>query len=82
MNYRIGIEGNLEQVRQYLVQRGYQVETLGGNSNDYDVLVVSGQDINIMGIQDTETRVPVIDASGLTSEEIHSRIKTSLGIKE
>jgi hypothetical protein len=82
MSYRVGIEDNLGHVRQYLIQRGYQVGTLDKDVEGYDVLVVTGQNTNFMGIQDTDTRIPVIDASGLTSEEVYRRIETSLGIKE
>ena len=42
--------------------------------NRYDAVVVSGSDISIMGIQDAVGKAKIIDASGMTPEEIYNEI--------
>jgi len=37
---------------------------------DADLVMISGQNNNLMGIQTIETQVPVINVAGLTAEEI------------
>ncbi|MGI5999108.1 MAG: YkuS family protein [Lutispora sp.] len=42
--------------------------------NRYDAVVVSGTDINIMGIQDVVGKAKVIDASGMTPQDVYNEI--------
>ena len=44
--------------------------------NKVDAVVLSGMNQNIMGIQDITTKAPVIDASGLSPEEVWNQIKS------
>ncbi|MDI6707187.1 MAG: YkuS family protein [Bacillota bacterium] len=81
MSQKIGVEDTLGQVKQYLTEKGYEVKSLRDNPKSYDAIVVSGQDEDFMGIQDTMTKVPVIDARGLTSEQVYDRLKMSLDKK-
>lgn len=78
---RVGIEQGLENVAQYLKEQGCQVDILSGSIDDnmnklnsYDCIVTSGLNSNALGIQDTSTKAPVINASGLTPEEVAQTI--------
>jgi len=42
---------------------------------DYDAIVVTGMNNDFLGLQDTATGAPVIDATGMTPEEIHEQIQ-------
>ncbi|NLM44588.1 MAG: YkuS family protein [Clostridiales bacterium] len=78
---KVGIESNLSNVRKYLEENNINVKEFDskkmGSSwtmNRYDAVVVSGSDINIMGIQDVVGKAKVIDASGMTPQEIYNEI--------
>ncbi|SFI88058.1 YkuS family protein [Thermoflavimicrobium dichotomicum] len=78
---RVAVEANLSNVQEYLSRQGYQVETLGqanGNNAEqaqYDAIVISGVDENVMGMQDIVQNCPVISANGLTEEQIYQRLE-------
>lgn len=81
MKGKIAIEPALGNVKSYLTENGYDVESMtnltGQSSNDfgdYDAIVVTGLSKNLLGIQDTETKAVVINADGLTPQEVASRI--------
>jgi hypothetical protein len=69
---RIGVEESLTQVQQALRERGYEVVPLKQESDarGCDCCVITGQDVNVMGMQDTVTAGPVIDARGLNAEDV------------
>ena len=67
----VAVEKNLSKIVDFLEARGYEVVQMDEADLDtVDAIVVSGADINLMNIQDTLTEVPVINASGKTSDEI------------
>lgn len=79
---KIGIEKGLSTIADYLSTQGYSVEILGedlkSNVSKYDnldVIVTADYNTNMMGFSDTSTKVPIINASGLTQEEIKSMIE-------
>lgn len=79
---KIGVEEGLTNIVDYLKTEGYSVETLGANleSNackckNLDAIVTSDINTNMMGISDTSTKIPVINASGLTGEEVKTMIQ-------
>ncbi|RAL27130.1 hypothetical protein DL897_02970 [Thermoflavimicrobium daqui] len=78
---RIAVEADLSNVQQYLSQQGYQVEVWNSkNVNqaiqaNFDAIVISGIDQNMMGMQDIVQNCPVINAHGLTAEEVGQRLK-------
>lgn len=79
---KIAVQEGLDRVKSYLTEKGYEVDLVGFNAvtkaqeNAYDAIVLSGMSKDFMGISDTVTRVPVIDASGMTEEEIYKQIQT------
>ncbi|RKD31448.1 YkuS family protein [Thermohalobacter berrensis] len=81
MNKKIAIEDTLGNVRNFLVNQGYQVSNLSQTKNNldqYDAVIVSGQDDNFMGIRDTVTKTPVINASGRSPVDIYDQLKNTL----
>jgi hypothetical protein len=81
---KIAIEPNLAPIREYLDEKGYKVESINiGNEyskrfENYDAFIVTGQNINFLGINDTNTRAVVIDASGLTPEQVYHELQLRL----
>jgi galactitol-specific phosphotransferase system IIB component len=80
---KIGVEKGLENVAQYLRDQGCQVEVLSGSIdenmnklNNYDCIVTSGLNKDALGISDTSTEKPVINARGLSPEEVAQRINS------
>lgn len=79
MNRRIAIEPALSNVRNHLAGKGYTVENLNSNEmGSYDAIVITGLNNNLLGMSDTDSKAVVIDASGLTPEEVASEIDRSL----
>jgi Uncharacterised protein family (UPF0180). len=79
---KIGVERGLSNIASYLNSQGFSVELLsdevGGNTakyNNLDAIVTSGLNSNMLGIHDTSTKVPVINADGMTQEEVKNEIQ-------
>jgi hypothetical protein len=81
MPKKIAIEGGLTNVKKYLRSQGYDVETVENvaDADKFDAIIVTGLNNNFLGIGDAATKSPVIDASGLTPEEIHENLKRTIG---
>lgn len=75
---RVAIEDSLQQVKEYLQGKGYEVTNLNQQNNNVDAIVISGQDEDMLGIQDISTNAPVIDARGLTAEDIYQQLANRL----
>lgn len=76
MPKQVAVETGLENVSQAIKDAGYQVVNLEhGNLQNVQCVVVSGSDENMMDIQVTETKAPVISAQGLSPQDIVQRIK-------
>jgi galactitol-specific phosphotransferase system IIB component len=78
---KIGVEIGLSMIADYLSNQGYQVQMLSeGMENNVskfqnlDAIVVSDMNSDMMGNSDTSTKVPVINASGITQEEVKKLI--------
>jgi hypothetical protein len=82
---KVAVEANLSPVREFLSRQGYQVDTLDANQLEnlgqkqanYSAVVISGSDQNLMEIQNVVVNCPVINAHGMTPEEIHQRIQAA-----
>jgi len=79
MNGKIAIEPNLTNVKNYLDGKGYTVDSInfGGSSKnlqDYDAIVVTGQNSNFLGYEETQTKAVVIKADGLTPEQVENEL--------
>lgn len=79
MKRKIAVDESLLNVKKKLTQEGYDV--VGATEYEKaDAIVVTGLDNNMMNMQETDTKAPVIDASGKSPEEIVSEVKSKLGI--
>lgn len=77
---KIAVQEGLRPVQEYLEDQGYEVETVNfdaftqAQNEDYDAIVLTGMNKDFLGMQDTATGAPVIDATGMTPEEIYEQI--------
>lgn len=76
MSKIIGVEQSLSNVEDALKAKGYEVIQLRNEADakKCDACVITGQDKDVMGISDTIIAGPVIDADGLSAEEITQRV--------
>lgn len=82
----IGVEGNLTNVIEYLNGQGYKVHefnTAQKNVKDFidgfDAVVISGVNENLMGIEDVYAKTSIIDARGLTPQDVKREIDRRIG---
>lgn len=81
MKQKIAVEPTLTPVKDFLSSKGYNVESINfgealtTKSNQYDAFIVTGMDKNFMGIHDTNTKAVVIDAKGLTPEQVYHELQ-------
>jgi galactitol-specific phosphotransferase system IIB component len=78
---KVGIEKGLKDIADYLSNEGYSVQTLSESLqnnteslNGFDAIVTADYNTDMMGFSDTTTKVPVVNASGLTPKEIKNLI--------
>lgn len=81
----IGIQKELSTIRDYLKDNGfevYEVDTTNITSDitlkSFDAVIVNGANDNIMGIDNTETNMPVVNADGLTPVDVLNVLKREL----
>lgn len=67
----IAVEENLPQISEYLRGSGFQtVNTTDANVKRAAAVVISGADKDVLGMEAVVTGAPVINARGLTPEEV------------
>lgn len=76
MSKVIGVEQTLTNVEDTLKAKGYKVIQLRHeqDAQQCDCCVITGQDENVMGISDTLSKGSVINAHGLSADEICQRV--------
>lgn len=75
----IAIEEDLTPYSKALAGAGFRVIPLNENAlHRAQAIVVLGMDDNFMGIEDPLTKAPVINAAGLTAEEVLQEVKNRL----
>lgn len=77
---KIGVEPSLTNVSEALRQKGYDVVQLKQESDakDCSCCVISGLDSNVMGMQDVSTPGSVIEANGLSADEVCRQVEEKL----
>jgi ribosome biogenesis protein Tsr3 len=76
---RVAVEDSLSHVSKMLRDNGYEVVELGNWQNTIDAVVINGLDENILSDQSkTITGAPVINASGMTAEEVFRAVHERL----
>ncbi|MCA1056084.1 YkuS family protein [Rossellomorea aquimaris] len=80
MSRRIGVEESLTNVVEALRAKGHDVVELKQETDAQgcDCCVVTGLDSNVMGIQNTVTQGSVIEASGLSADEVCQQVESRL----
>ncbi|MCY9422791.1 YkuS family protein [Bacillus paralicheniformis] len=80
MSKKIGIEQSLSDVEAALKEKGYEFVTMKteDDAKGCDCCVVTGLDTDMLGISDTMTGASVIQATGLTADEICQQVEQKL----
>jgi len=73
---KVAVEDNLSTIKQALEKSGYTVVSPTSKDGGIMACIVMGMDNNLMNIQNTITKAPVIDATGMTPEQVISRIES------
>ncbi|WP_079509348.1 YkuS family protein [Mesobacillus jeotgali] len=78
---RVGVEQSLSNISEALREKGYDVVELRQESDAQgcDFCVISGIDSNVMGMQDVVTQGSVIEANGLSAEDVLRQIDQKSG---
>ncbi len=75
MRVRIAVEDSLGPVKDRLRAGGFDVVSLaGGVPESVQVIVVNGLDDNFLGRQDIVSRVPIVNADGMSPQEVASEV--------
>lgn len=74
---KVGVEQSLTNIQQVLREKGYDVVELKQESDaqNCDCCVVTGLDSNVMGMSDTITKGSVIDANGMSADEVCRQVE-------
>lgn len=85
MKKKIAIEPSLSRIGNYLSNKGYEVESVNYgidsvnyNANEYAAVIISGQSKDFMGMQDILTESMVIDADGMSAQEVYDELQNRL----
>ncbi|WP_077622177.1 YkuS family protein [Sediminibacillus massiliensis] len=73
---RIGIEGTLSDIKGALQERGYELVELRQeqDAQNCDCCVISGQDKDVMGMSNAAIQGSVINAHGMTADEVCEQV--------
>lgn len=73
---KIGVEQSLTNVKDALRAKGYDIVELKQESDarDLDCCVITGLDKDVMGIQNTSNKGSIIEANGLTADEVCQQV--------
>ncbi|TMW73015.1 YkuS family protein [Alteribacter natronophilus] len=74
---RVGVEQSLSAIQQALQEKGHEIVQLQqqGDEDGCDCCVISGQDQNVMGMQDTQQQGSVINAHGMSADEVCQQVE-------
>lgn len=77
---KVGVEQSLTDVQEALKAKGYDIVQLKqeNDAQGCDCCVITGQDQNMMGIQNIVTQGSVISAQGLSADEICQQVENKL----
>ena len=72
----VAVGGELTPFRKELQAAGFQVVSLDQETlQQADAVVIDGMDNGFLGIETTETKAPVIDADGMTPEQVVKAVR-------
>lgn len=85
MAKRIAVSDSLAPIKRYLHNEGFEVVNMESDARisekgmgDYDAIIVSGMDDNLMGMEDISSRAVVINAAGKPPQEISAELREKL----
>jgi hypothetical protein len=81
MKGTIAVSQELGNVRQALEKEGYRVVDLEEEGDGAEIMIISGLNKDMAGIETIARDVPIIDASGRQAEEILHDVEKRLTIK-
>lgn len=81
MMARVGVEQSLTNISEALRERGHDVVELHSEADakGCDCCVITGIDSNVMGMQDVSIQGSVIEANGLSADEVCTQIDQKTG---
>ncbi|MFY9176089.1 MAG: YkuS family protein [Caldicoprobacterales bacterium] len=78
----IAVQEGLTPVINYLIRSGYKVSEFSTRQkaskdflDGFDAVVMTGLDDNFMGIQTSNSNRPIIEARGMTPEDVKAAIE-------
>ncbi|GAA0117096.1 YkuS family protein [Clostridium senegalense] len=78
---KVAVQKGLNPVKSFLNQEGYTVREFDGAKentskflNKFDAVIITGENENFMGIEDTEVKAQMINADGMTPQEIKNQL--------
>ncbi|CAM5216285.1 putative protein OS=Ureibacillus acetophenoni OX=614649 GN=SAMN05877842_106120 PE=4 SV=1 [Ureibacillus acetophenoni] len=80
MSNIIGVEQSLSNVEAALKAKGYEVKQIRNeeDAKNCAACVITGQDENVMGISNVVSEGSVINAHGLSADEVVDRVEKLL----
>ncbi|WP_100373375.1 YkuS family protein [Bacillus sp. FJAT-45037] len=81
---KIGVEQSLTDVQQELQAKGYDIVQLKNeqDSQGCDCCVITGQDQNVMGIQNAATQGSIINAHGMSAQDVCQQVEQKLNLQQ
>ncbi|NLJ75158.1 MAG: YkuS family protein [Firmicutes bacterium] len=77
----IAVDDKLANVRQALENQGYNVASLKEGLDKAAVVVVSGMDDDLLGDQSITTKAAVIQAAGLSAEQVINEVEKAIQLR-
>ncbi|MDO7488560.1 YkuS family protein [Peribacillus sp. NPDC096622] len=77
---KIGVEESLTNIQEALREKGFDVVEIKqeADAKNVDCCVVTGLDSNVMGISDTSLKASIIEANGLTADEVCREVENKV----
>ncbi|MCK8826786.1 YkuS family protein [Natroniella acetigena] len=76
---RIAIEGDLTNIKEELQATDHEIVNLNQeNLQNADAIILTGADNNTMNITDTETNAQIINAQGMSPEQVREQLENRL----
>jgi glutamine amidotransferase PdxT len=77
---KIGVEESLTNIQEALREKGFDVVEIKQEADvkNVDCCVVTGLESNVMGISDTSLKASIIEASGLTADEVCREVENKV----
>ncbi|MTI80680.1 MAG: YkuS family protein [Firmicutes bacterium] len=76
-NKKIAVEDSLSDIKQALQEQGYQVVS-PQEGQDAVAVIVTGMDENTMGMMGITALAPVIEARGMTANQILEQVENKV----